>query len=183
VKTGLTIDQKEENWNSIHVFLSRVSVYILWILINLFRIFFDKITIIYFGPYLKGHQFLDLEGSYSSKNNPWRTNQLHGVEPFFRSRQLCSYSRNFQHFVEPGGSLPCWQEPSTGPYPETYHSSPHHPIISLLRSIYYYPPTYVLVFLMVSFLLTFSPTSYVHSFSSLFVLRAPPISSFLTWSL
>jgi hypothetical protein len=30
----------------------------------------------------------------------------HGAEPFLRSRQLCSYSRTSQHFMEPGGSSP-----------------------------------------------------------------------------
>jgi hypothetical protein len=39
----------------------------------------------------------------------------HGDEPFLRSRQLCSYSRISQHFMEPDGSLSCSQEPSTGP--------------------------------------------------------------------
>jgi hypothetical protein len=42
----------------------------------------------------------------------------HGAEPFLRSRQLCSYSRTSQHFMEPEGSSSCSQEPSTGPYPE-----------------------------------------------------------------
>jgi hypothetical protein len=41
-----------------------------------------------------------------------------GAETFLRSRQLCSYSRTSQHFMEPEGSSPYSQEPSTGPYPE-----------------------------------------------------------------
>jgi hypothetical protein len=33
--------------------------------------------------------------------------------------------------MEPNGSLPHLQEPSTGPYPEPDQSSPYHPILSL----------------------------------------------------
>jgi hypothetical protein len=59
----------------------------------------------------------------------------YGAGPFLRRRQLCSYSRISQHFMEPEGSLPCSQEPSPGPYPEPDRSSPYHPILSLLRSV------------------------------------------------
>jgi hypothetical protein len=34
--------------------------------------------------------------------------------------------------MEPEGSLPPSQEPSTGPYPEPDRSIPHHPILSLI---------------------------------------------------
>jgi hypothetical protein len=54
----------------------------------------------------------------------------HGAEPFLRSRQLCSYSRTSQHFMEPEYSLLCSQEPSTGPYPEPDQFNPYHPILS-----------------------------------------------------
>jgi hypothetical protein len=50
----------------------------------------------------------------------------HGAEPFLRSCQLCSYSRTFQHFMKPEGSLPCSQEPSTCPYPEPHQSNSYH---------------------------------------------------------
>jgi hypothetical protein len=32
--------------------------------------------------------------------------------------------------MEPEGSLPCSQEPSTGPYPELDQSTPYHSILS-----------------------------------------------------
>jgi hypothetical protein len=51
-----------------------------------------------------------------------------------RSRHLCSYLRTSQHFKELEGSLPCLQEPSTGPYPEPDRSSPYHTIS--LRSVW-----------------------------------------------
>jgi hypothetical protein len=58
----------------------------------------------------------------------WEINKLysltHGAEPFLRNRQLCSYSRTSQHFMEPEGSLRCSQQPSIGPYPESDPSNP-----------------------------------------------------------
>jgi hypothetical protein len=60
--------------------------------------------------------------------------------------------------MEPKVSLPCSQEPSTGPYLQPDKSTPYHPILSL-----YCPPTHVLVFLVVSFLLAFPPIFYMDS--------------------
>jgi hypothetical protein len=35
--------------------------------------------------------------------------------------------------MEPEGSIPCSQEPYTGPYPEPYQSNPHHNILSKIN--------------------------------------------------
>jgi hypothetical protein len=51
---------------------------------------------------------------------------------------LCSYSYIFQHYMQPEGSLPCSQEPSSGHYPEPdrLQSIPPHPISLLILSNY-----------------------------------------------
>jgi hypothetical protein len=59
----------------------------------------------------------------------------HVAEPFSRSRQLCSYSRTSQHFMEPECSLPCSQEPSSRPYPEPNKSNQYHTILYLSLSL------------------------------------------------
>jgi hypothetical protein len=60
---------------------------------------------------------------------------------------------------------------------------PVHTIPSYLSKIYFniVYPTYVLVFLVVSFLLAFPPISYMSSSSPPFVLHSLSISSSLTW--
>jgi hypothetical protein len=52
--------------------------------------------------------------------------------------------------MEPVVSLPWSQQPSTGLYPEPDESSSHYPILSVQHPSQYYPPTYILVFLVVS---------------------------------
>jgi hypothetical protein len=83
------------------------------------------------------------------------------AEHFLRSCQLCNHSGTPQHFKEPEGSSLCSQEPFTGPYPEPDRFSQYHHILSLYKI--HFPPIYILVFLVVSFLLAFLPISYVHS--------------------
>jgi hypothetical protein len=59
------------------------------------------------------------------------TNELHGVESFLRSLESLSYSRIYQHFMEPEGLLTRSQQPATYPYPDPDQSSPYHLIVTL----------------------------------------------------
>jgi hypothetical protein len=69
---------------------------------------------------------LHVLGQVEGVNQP--TNQLHGAESSLGIRKLHSCSKNSQYFMEPGGSLPCSQEPAPGPYREPDKSNSYHPI-------------------------------------------------------
>jgi hypothetical protein len=68
--------------------------------------------------------------------NSIKTTLTHSLmaEPFLRSHQFCSYSRTSQHYMEPEVSLPCSQQPSTGPYSKPDQSNPSHPISLKIRT-------------------------------------------------
>jgi hypothetical protein len=79
------------------------------------------------------HNTMGLHGLLQGSLTVESTNQLHGGEPFLKSRQLWTYSRTSQHFKEPESSSLCSQEPSTGPYPGPDQCSRHYP--TSVRSI------------------------------------------------
>jgi hypothetical protein len=104
------------------------------------------------------------------------------AEPFLRRRQLCSYSRTSQHSMEPEGSLPCSQEPCTGPYPEPDRSSPYQSLPISLRSILILSIHLRLGLPSGLFHSGFPTNIYMHSSSPPYVVHALPISSPLsTW--
>jgi hypothetical protein len=113
----------------------------------------------------------------------WEKCLLTKLSPSWEAANCATTQELPSNFKEPEGSSPCSQEPSTGPYPEpvrSIQSIPPHPIS--VRSILILSTTYVLVFLVVSFLLAFPPKSYMNSSLPPFVLHAPLISSSLSWS-
>jgi hypothetical protein len=77
--------------------------------------------------------------------------------------------------MEPQGSLPCSQEPATGPCPEADESSPHLPTLS--SKIYfnnYCPPIYAYIFRVVSSLQVFRPKFFMHFSTHPCVPQDPP---------
>jgi hypothetical protein len=66
--------------------------------------------------------------SLDAKNPLWYTHWLMELSP---SWEAANCAATFQHFMKPDGSLPCSQQPSTGPYPEPDQFNPYHPIPSL----------------------------------------------------
>jgi hypothetical protein len=57
-------------------------------------------------------------------------NKLHGIKPFLRSRQLCTYSRTSQHLWNPKVHYRVHRSPPLVPTLSD-QSSPYHPILSL----------------------------------------------------
>jgi hypothetical protein len=64
----------------------------------------------------------------NQKNYPTNSMEL---SPSWEAASRSVTQEFTSNFMEPGGSLPCSQEPTTGPYPETDRSSTYHSILSL----------------------------------------------------
>jgi hypothetical protein len=81
-------------------------------------------------------------------------------------------------FMGPEDSLPCSQQPSTGPYPEPNQSSPYHPISSKIHFNVFF--TYVRLGLSSGLFPSGFLTNILYAFIfSPFVLHALSISSFI----
>jgi hypothetical protein len=53
------------------------------------------------------------------------------MNPYWQAANFVATQEFPQYFMEPVGSLPCSQEPSTGLYPKPNQSSPYHPTLFL----------------------------------------------------
>jgi hypothetical protein len=95
------------------------------------------------------------------------------------SHQSLSNSRIFQHFMEAKTSLLLSWETCTGPYPRPDQSTAYHPRPKSPRPVLILSSHVLLGVLVVSFLLADPPKPCTNP-SSLCVLYALPISSFLT---
>jgi hypothetical protein len=105
------------------------------------RKFTLKTVTIMFAEILKNLQHYMWYVPKTWSNTLYNHSLNHGAEPSLRSRQLCSYSKTSQHLMEPEDSLPCSQEPSTGPNPQPDQSKQYHPIPSKIHFNIIHPPT------------------------------------------
>jgi hypothetical protein len=64
------------------------------------------------------------------------TYYLHGSELPSEKLTVAHPVNKSPSFVEPKGSLPCSQEPTTGPYPEPHALSLHRTILLLYDPLY-----------------------------------------------
>jgi hypothetical protein len=74
----------------------------------------------------------------TNKKCTYLTNSIY-LGPSGEAASCAAIKKNFQNFMVPESSLPCSQEPSTGPYPEPDHSSPYNPSLSNIT----HPPKHV----------------------------------------
>jgi hypothetical protein len=91
-----------EKFSIVFLHLSQI-LFPLWILGTLFIILSSTDLRIFLEPAL----LMSFQGIATQLLTHSLT---HGAEPFLRSYQLCSCSRISQHFMEPGGSLPCLRD-------------------------------------------------------------------------
>jgi hypothetical protein len=117
----------------------------------------------------------------SSFNSVLETNSVEQSH-FWEDNRYSTSKKNLPHSVEPRGSLLCWQEPTTGLYPEPHEFSSH----TLNPSLRYL--CLLSSHLQLSFANSLFPSSLLNRilyefFSVTFVQHAPHISSslILTW--
>jgi hypothetical protein len=101
------------------------------------------------------------------------------LSPFSRSASCQTTEEFSKRFMEPKGSLPHSKEPANDPHPEPDQSIQYHPHHSSSLRLILILCTYLLLSLPSGLLPYGFSTQILHAFNfSLFVLHAPPISSF-----